>query len=80
MTKLEKNKTYTKPTYGGSTTYVEYDLTHVNNNITNNYELTFEVRISHSELDVYLQLTDVKALDNNEETLTFEGVSNLLEI
>lgn len=77
-TELQKKELFN--TYGGSTIYVTYLVTHQKNGFTNTYDVVFELRVSASELDTYLVLSEVKAHDNNEETLTTEGVENLLEI
>mgnify|MGYP006330425447 FL=1 len=78
IVKLEYIKTEMKPTYGGYTTTVEYHLTTTCNNIKNEYEITAEIR-GIATADLYLNMIACKPLTNNEETLTCEGIENLLE-
>lgn len=75
--KLELDKTEVKQVYGGSKVLVTYSLKTEQNGIENNYIVEAEIR-GIATADLYLQFDGYEALSNNEETLTAEGVEELL--
>lgn len=75
--KLEHIQTKTQPTYGGTTTTVEYHLTTTCENLKNEYEIKAEVR-GIPTADLYLNMIACKPLTNNENTLTQEAIEDLL--
>ena len=78
---LKLTKKYSRPSYGDTSLFAEYNLNHFNNGFRNEYTLTFEIKVSDNCDDVYMNLVDVCYLnDSNEETLTQEGVEILLEL
>ncbi len=77
IVKLEYNRTKTTPTYGGTTTTVEYTLYTECGLLTNEYEITAEVR-GLATADLYLNLIECKPLTNNENTLVTEAIEDLL--
>ncbi len=74
--KLEHNSTTVEPTYGG-TSVIEYHLITTCEGLKNEYEVTAEVR-GIPTAEPYLSVWGVKALTNNENTLTSEAVVDLL--
>lgn len=69
------------PTYGGYRLEVDYEIQHFKNNRYNVYMATFEVSVPHTFSEyVPLNLIKVVKENNNEETLTDEGVAELLDI
>jgi len=77
ITELAHTNSQIKSVYGGQKVILYYTLETICNNIKNKYELEAELRGIQSN-DLHLNLLDVKALNNNEETLAFEGIENLL--
>lgn len=69
------------PTFGGYRLEVDYEVQHFKNNRYNVYMVTFEVLVSHT-FSGYAPLNLIKVVreNNNEETLTDDGVAELLDI
>ena len=67
-----------RPTYGGQTINVTYVLTHTRYGIKNQYNITTEVR-GLQDGSPFLEVVSVERLNNNEETLTDEGVEDLFD-
>jgi len=76
--KLELDKTKIQKTFGGGKVVVTYSLKTEQNGIENNYIVYAEIR-GIATADLYLQFEGYEALNNNEETLTAEGVEALLD-
>ena len=66
------------PTYGGQSINVIYLLTHTKYGIKNQYYVTTEVR-GLQDGSPFLDVVNVERLNNNEETLTDEGVEDLFD-
>lgn len=76
--RLEHVQTTLRPTYGGQVLEVEYELTTTQNNIQNVYTLTAEVR-GIATAEPYMNLLTCEPQTNNEETLTFDAINDLLD-
>lgn len=75
--KLEHVQTKLVPCYGGQRIESQYTLTTTQNNILNVYTVDAEVR-GLNTADPYMNVLSVENLTNNEETLTQEGIEDLL--
>lgn len=76
--KLEHLQTDKTPCYGGFKVTAKFHLTTICEGIKNEYEVEGEIR-GIATNDLYFNMIGCKALTNNENTLTTEAITDLLE-
>lgn len=78
ITRFDHDGTERRPVYGGHKILSGYYIETVQNGIKNAYKVETEIRGLETG-EPYLNVINVTAYDNNEETLTDEAITGLFD-